>query len=338
MNVACTKCGKAYRLPEGMAVPGMQIRMRCKACQTEFDIAIPASEAVSSVPAPASVEDPMASLSHDAPSDVEAPVGEITRHFIAQSGANRRNPWWKKLLFVGGVIGLPAAVLFLLSNTFGVVKVTRTNAEGEQVQESFFSANGVAGIKDLLSGAEAKRRTEAAQKKEQKRVRAASPTDGAKIGGTDQIDQGRRGSATGTVASGDPTLPTGGMAAFYGQDEGKRAIAPKIRGGDAPAQQHAGGLDDASAARVVSSSQPAFQSCIEGGLRRNPNLKVGKIVMHVTVARSGTVKGATIEPRQHENSDWGGCLQQRAKRMVFPPFEGDDEAEIEVPLVVGVSL
>jgi hypothetical protein len=29
---------------------------------------------------------------------------------------------------------------------------------------------------------------------------------------------------------------------------------------------------------------------------------------------------------------------QRARRMVFPPFDGDEEAEIQVPLVVGVGL
>lgn len=351
MNVACTKCGKAYRLPEGMAVPGMQIRMRCKACGIEFDVAIPSSPggaapiAAPPAPAAAAVDDPLASVRNlgemgAAPSDVNAPIGEITRHFIKQSGADRRNPWWKKLLFAASLVALPAAVLFLLSNTFKVVTVTRTTESGDQVQESFFSANGVSGLRDMLTGEEAKRRAEAEQKKAARKARApVSPTAGATVGGTNGLDDmGRRGGTAGSVASADPSLPSGGMAAFYQADDGRRDVAPKLKGADAPAAQHAGGLDDTAAAKVVAASQPAFQGCIEEGLRRNPNLKVGKIVMKVTVAASGTVKGASLSPKQHETSEWGGCLQQRAKRMVFPPFEGDDEAEIEVPLVVGVSL
>jgi hypothetical protein len=107
---------------------------------------------------------------------------------------------------------------------------------------------------------------------------------------------------------------------------------------DAAPKAHAGGLDEGEAAKVVAHSQMAFQDCIESGLRRNPNLKVGKVAVAVTVAPSGAVKGASISPKVHETSDWGSCLMQRAKRMVFPPFDGDDEAEIQVPLVVGVSL
>jgi hypothetical protein len=40
----------------------------------------------------------------------------------------------------------------------------------------------------------------------------------------------------------------------------------------------------------------------------------------------------------HETSEWSACLMHRAKRMVFPPFSGDEEAEVQVPLVVGVAL
>ena len=60
--------------------------------------------------------------------------------------------------------------------------------------------------------------------------------------------------------------------------------------------------------------------------------------MTVTVGASGRVKAASIVPHQHDASDWGSCLKARARRMVFPRSAGDDETDLEVPLVVGVSL
>jgi len=185
-----------------------------------------------------------------------------------------------------------------------------------------------------LTGAEAERQAKAAETKKA----AALAAQGGEHHHSSGLDNGRRGGDVGGIATGD-TKP-GSLGAFYAGDDSKKDVGPKLRGGDeaAPPTAHAGGLDDAAAAKVVAQSQPAFQSCIENALRRNPSLKVGKVIMKVTIGKSGTVKGTSIAPKVHETSDWGTCLAERAKRMVFPPFDGDDETEIEVPLLVGVSL
>ncbi len=335
MNVACDKCGKAYLLPDGTLQPGVQVRIKCKACQNVFTVTeqLVKAEAANAEPLAEVPDDPNKSP----PSDPNAPPGEITKHFIAQSGANKRNPPWKIALFVLGAVGLPTLALFLAS-TMGVATVKVTNDKGETVEQPFFSSQGVSGLKDLLTGAEAERRARAEQVKAEKaRALALAQSGHHGSGGLDE--PGRRGDAVGSVAGGDP-LKGQGLGAFYNGDATRKDVAPKLKGAEVntPAAAHAGGLDDAAAAKVVAQSQPAFQSCIENALRRNPSLKVGKVVMTVTIGRSGTVKATHIAPKVHETSDWGTCLAERARRMVFPPFEGDDEADLEVPLVVGVSF
>lgn len=337
MNVACDKCGKAYLLPDGALQPGVQVRIKCKQCANVFTVT---QQLVQTAPPPAPeapAPEPLAEVpvSDNVPSDPNAPPGEVTRAFIAQSGANKRNPPWKIALFVAGFIGLPTLALWGASS-MGVATVKVTNEQGETVEQPFFSAQGVTGLKDLLSGAESERQQKAAQAKAAAVAKAHAEQQTHHHSGG--LDDGPRGANTGAVASGD--LKGDGLAGFYASDVGKKDVGPKIRGGDdsAPAMAHAGGLDDTAAAKVVALSQPAFQSCIENALRRNPQLKVGKVILKINIGKSGAVKGTGIAPKVHETSDWGTCLAERAKRMVFPPFDGDDEAEIEVPLLVGVSL
>jgi hypothetical protein len=323
-------------LPAGSAqVPGIKLRVKCKSCQQVFEVT---EEAIAK--AKAEGEESLSAVP-DAPtkppSDPNA-IGEVTRHFINQSGANKRNPPWKIALFVLGGIGLPVGVLFLLS-TFKVVGVTVVNEHGEEVEQSFFSSEGVSGLGDVLSGKAAEKRAAAKAAAEARRraIAAKSPTAGAQKGKVELDDIGRpKGSRTGTA---DSIGRVAGSGSGFSLEDLKNDKGPRVRqGDDTQAKSHGGGLDEGEAAKVVAHSQMAFQDCIESGLRRNPNLKVGKVAMAVTVAPSGTVKGANINPKVHESSDWGACLMQRARRMVFPPFDGDEEAEIQVPLVVGVSL
>jgi hypothetical protein len=284
-----------------------------------------------------------AALKALAPTDPAKPPGEVTKYFINQSGANKRNPPWKIALFGMAFIGGPVAVLYLLA-TFRIVpmEVTHTNENGEVVTESFFSSGGVSGVADFLSGKEAKRKAErdakVVREAQARRQREKDLIAQAQTGGTNLDLDSRKGSQTGTAAMGDPTLPGTSIGLDIGQ-AGKKTFEPKLRGmGTTPAPaQGSGGLDDAAAAKVVAQSQNAFQGCIENALRRNPNMKVGKVEMTVTVGHSGSVLRSAIAPKQHDTAEWGVCLKERAKRMVFPPFEGDDEADVKVPLVVGVS-
>jgi predicted Zn finger-like uncharacterized protein len=342
MNVTCPNCLKKYALPDGAVLPGVQVRVRCKGCENVFTVTNEMAAAAPKALADDAGAERLAEIPDapgaNQPSDPNAPPGEMTRHFIAQSGANKRNPPWKIALFIVGGIGLPLGVLFMLS-TLGVGKVTVTNEQGEEVEQPFFSAEGVSGLGDLLSGKEAQRRDQRAQLKAAAEKKRSLDDQQRPHGTTGLDDNGRRGGSSGKVATAD--VPGGSLGGFYGGADGKKDIGPKVRGlesGEQVAKEHAGGLDEGEAAKVVGQSQPAFQSCIETALRRNPNLKVGKIKMTVTVGPSGAVKSASIAPKQHDASDWGTCLKERARRMVFPKFPGDTETDLEVPLVVGVSL
>lgn len=273
--------------------------------------------------------DPFAALGD--PDDKELPPpGEATKFFIAQAGVNKRNPPWKIALFVFSLIGLPTAVLYLLS-TFKVVElqVTRTNEDGQEVQESFFSAGGVSGIKDLLTG-DAKRKKEEAERKERERQAAAR----ARAAAAQNPGQEK------PTDDEPPVKPTSNpaLAMNYAdlEDPNKKTKGPRDREKSGNAALASAGLKDDVAAKVVSDNLKAFNLCIENALRRNPNLQVGAITVTLTVGASGTVKRAAIVPAQHEGSDWGACIIQAGKRIVFPASDG--ETDVEVPLKVGVSM
>lgn len=272
--------------------------------------------------------DPFAALGD--PDEKELPPpGEATKFFIAQAGVNKRNPPWKIALFVVSLIGLPTAVLYLLSS-FKVVElqVTRTTDDGQEVQESFFSAGGVTGLKDLLTG-DAKRKKAEAERREKERLereRQAALARAPKAPGDTTPDEPK------------PKPPDPKLALSYAdlEDPNKKTKGPRDRENTGNTAIASAGLKDDVAAKVVSDNLKAFNLCIENALRRNPNLQVGPITVVLTVGSSGAVKGAEITPKQHEGSDWGACMMQAGKRIVFPASDG--ETQVEVPLKVGVGM
>jgi hypothetical protein len=276
--------------------------------------------------------DPFAALGEAAPGEAPAP-GEATKFFIAQAGVNKRNPPWKIALFALSIIGLPTAALYMLS-TLRIVElpmVTRTNEDGTTTQESFFSAGGVSGLKDLLTG-DAKRKEQEAEKREQDRIAA--------IARARAQQQQQVAAANPTEVPDEPIKPpkpvNPDLAALYNEDNGRQIKAPRDRDAAAARALSSSGLKDDVAAKVVSDNIKAFNLCIENALRRNPNLKVGSVTVTLTVGASGAVKGASITPKQHEGSDWGACLMQSAKRIVFPASDG--ETDVQVPLKVGIGV
>ena len=98
-----------------------------------------------------------------------------------------------------------------------------------------------------------------------------------------------------------------------------------------------GGPNQQALAKVVAQSGPAFQSCIEQQLKRTPNFRGGKVNLVATVGASGTVKQARLDRKDIDLSDLGSCLKSRARRLVFPSFEGED-VEVEIPLVLTAAL
>lgn len=274
--------------------------------------------------------DPFAALGEASDGELPPP-GEATKFFIAQAGVNKRNPPWKIALFAFSLVGLPTAVLYLLS-TFNVVqlpKVTRTTDDGQEVQESFFSPEGVSGLKDMLTG-DAKKRKEEADRRERERLAAAAAAKARALAAQNP------GAGAGT---GEPTKPppNPALAFDYGSldDPNKTVKGPRDRdkSGQAIASS---GLKDDVASKVVADNIKLFNLCIEEALRRNPNLKVGAITVKLSVGQSGAVTSAAIEPSQHQNSDWGACMTKSARRIVFPPSDG--ETEVQIPLKLGVSM
>lgn len=278
--------------------------------------------------ASAPVVDPFAAMSEG--DGLQAPPpGEATRFFIAQAGVNKRNPPWKIALFVLSFVVAPITLLYVL-NTLQVVKlptVTRTDESGREVQESFFSAGGAAGLKDLLTG-EAKRKREAAEKLRAEREAKAKAL-AVKAGKTPEpaVDEPV------TPKPQDPAL-----AAFYAEEELK-SRGPKVRKTDdeTPGTEvNQGGLTQEAAMKVVADKLKAFQTCIDNALRRNPNLAVGNIVVVLNVGTSGAVKSAAVEPKKHEGSEWAQCMVSTGKRIVFPASDGD--TTLELPFKVGVAV
>lgn len=275
--------------------------------------------------------DPFAALSQNDGKEAPPP-GEATRFFIAQAGVNKRNPPWKIALFVMAFIVGPIALVYVL-NTFEIVKlptVTTTDENGQEVQESFFSAGGVGGLKDLLTGDAKKRKAEAERQRIEKEALARAAKNPPKVPTTPKNDEPE------VVV---PKVQDPNLAAFYAQDDRKTRV-PKVRGGgdenSGGTAVNTSGLTPEAVSKVVADKSKAFQTCIDNALRRNPNMAVGNVTVVLTVGPSGAVKAASVEPKKHEASDWGQCMMSTGKRIVFPG--SDAETQVELPFKVGVAV
>jgi predicted Zn finger-like uncharacterized protein len=283
------------------------------------------------------VQDPFAALGESDPS-MAPPPGEATKFFIAQAGVNKRNPPWKIALFVLGAPALIVGVLFVLSSLHIVpLEVTHTNDKGEEVKESFFSAGGVSGLKDMLSGDAKKKKEEADRLRQATAVAEARKK--AQLAAANNPGPGN--GTPGTPEQPDkPKTVDPALALIYGNNSNPTGPTIHVRAEDRKQQQQtdnsAAGLSAEATGKVVADKIKAFQSCIENALHRNPNLAVGPIEVIANVAPSGVVVSAEIAPKKHENSDWGTCMRDVAKRIVFPKSEG--ETEVRIPLKVGVAV
>ena len=139
---------------------------------------------------------------------------------------------------------------------------------------------------------------------------------------------------------GDPTTVAAEAGGPTGSDVSlgsKNDVGPKIRlESQAPTIEQGGGLDGEAVSKTMGQRMPALVGCVEDALKRNPNVKLEKVVLVMQVGTSGAVKTAGIEPKRVELTDWGGCIVQRAKKITFPP--ADSESEIQLPLVLGASM
>jgi predicted Zn finger-like uncharacterized protein len=281
-------------------------------------------------------DDPFAAVPDSPTLSKPGEIGEQTRFFINQSGVNRRNPPWKIALAVGMIIGLPVAVLYGLSQMKIVqLEITRVDeATGAEVKTSVFSSEGVSGLKDILLGT--KKRPEAGKK--------PTPSGSA-------VAQGDRKPAPGARAEADdpriqrPKIDFGGpmndaqrekAAEIYKGGGVLNLDGPKVRSDklqDKPAVDGKAGLEPAVIAETIGKNSKAFQTCVETELRRNPGFKGGKVLITANLKPSGIVIGSSINKPEIDGSTVGACLKEKARRMVFPAFEGDP-FDVEIPLVL----
>lgn len=271
---------------------------------------------------PAEQIDPFAALA-DLDPDQLPPPGESTNFFIAQAGVNRRNPPWKIAAAASATVAGLALLLYILT-AFNIVpkEIHRVDASGKEVITPFFSSGGVSALGDLLMGK--------GKKAKPGNVPLVTPGPGAGPRRKGAEASTRGSNLTKGSRPGDKDL-----AAFY---KDKTDVGPRVAQAPTPsAESEAGGPGDAVVAKVVGQYQPAFQSCIEQQLRRNPNFRGGKIKITATVGGSGVVKHAEIDRREIDQSDLGGCLKTRARRMAFPSFSGGD-VDVEIPLVLTTTM
>ena len=85
--------------------------------------------------------------------------------------------------------------------------------------------------------------------------------------------------------------------------------------------------------RKLDENKPALQGCVDDALRRDPQLKVGKIHVSTTIAPTGEVTAARIDQRSVDESALGACLKSATKRIVFPQFAGA-AFDVDIPIVV----
>lgn len=125
--------------------------------------------------------------------------------------------------------------------------------------------------------------------------------------------------------------PPAGQGPAAAQGEPKAEEKPA---GAAPRDSAAAAsLDPDELKRKVDESKPALQGCVDEALKRDPALRVGKILISTTIAPSGAVTSARIDQKAVDQSPLGACLKTTARKMQFPPFAGEAFA-VDIPIVV----
>ena len=272
--------------------------------------------------------DPLAGVKGK-PGKDKKPV-EDTRHFMVKSGVTRRNPFWKIALFILLPILLIAGGAFALDRLNFIPKAKVVNAQGQTVEKSYFSEEGVGELRDRMLGRKKPTPTAPAP--------TPAPAPAPKTPSDTAPKPGGQGGET-------PAAPETGksaeeLKALYG-DSAKTDVGPEARKDteEVPVDAVAtGGPPEEDVAKVVAQSQGAIKGCVEQELRKNPKFKGGKVTLVATVGTSGTVKSAKLDNKALDTSPVGTCIKKAASRMAFPAFKAEDgveEVDLQIPLVLG---
>jgi hypothetical protein len=85
--------------------------------------------------------------------------------------------------------------------------------------------------------------------------------------------------------------------------------------------------------KKVDESMPALQGCVDQALQRDPELRVGRVLILATVAPNGTVTSTRIDKRTIDQSTLGTCLKTATRNIQFPSFNGA-AVPLDIPIVV----
>ena len=109
--------------------------------------------------------------------------------------------------------------------------------------------------------------------------------------------------------------------------------AEKPKPAPKPDPSLATGLTADQVRRKLDENKGALQGCIDEALRRDPNLRVGKIHIATTIAPTGAVTQAKVDKTSVDQSPLGACLRRATKKIAFPVFSGD-AFDVDIPIVV----
>ncbi len=265
--------------------------------------------------------DPFAAFGAADPKDLPPP-GEQTMVAIARAGVNKRNPPWKFALFAAVILGIPYALFLGLANL--EVKQVVIDEAGNKVEVEVklgevAMEEGLSGLGDLLMGRKKKKDPPPSRPRVEGEAGTKKPTEVAGTKPVKRPEDGKNGLS-----------PADDANAFIGSG------GPKVRPEDKPVNVDATNFNKEAAAKVLADNASSFQGCVEAELRKNPNAKLGKLILSVTVAPSGIVTRASVDRKDVNQSGLGECLQKRAKRMRFNAFEGEP-VDLEAPIVTGTS-
>jgi predicted Zn finger-like uncharacterized protein len=108
---------------------------------------------------------------------------------------------------------------------------------------------------------------------------------------------------------------------------------PAAKPAEKPPEPAPIGLTADQVRKKLDENKASLQTCIDEALRRDPNLRVGKIHIATNIAPSGQVTSAKIDKNTVEQSALGACLRKATKKIAFPPF-GGDAFDVDIPIVV----
>lgn len=305
MELSCERCGRSSYVPDEL-VHGRAFRARCPDCDGVLEV--PAER-------PNALDDgDLAWLaSSGQPADAEPaadappPPSEVTEQavdaFARKTGAERRR---KGLVAAAGTLAaagaIAAALLLVLGRMSGAGPSSpreRGAADAVPVAEAFDASGLVA----------------------RPPAEAPSPSPAAvESPGAAPVAQRK---AT-RLARDDRKL----LDLLARKSDVSVAALPE---GEAVASA-ASALDPAAVERTLGASRKAFDACVSKALRLNPALRVARrATLVLTVQPGGRVTGAFIAEEEVDRTELGACLSTAARRMTFPPFDGE-AIDVSMPL------